>query len=318
MSAHWRQRPEGGSRLGIWLVRGIALYGGRPLARLLLYPVTLYFYMRRGPERAASRHYLSRLQGRPAGVWQVLRHFHCFAATVLDRVFLLARGERDFDIRVDGLEVLQDALAQGRGVLLLGAHLGSFEALRTLASRCPEVPLRVVLDKQQSPRVTQMLEALAPEIAAGVIDGAGDAASVVLALAEAARQGHMIALLADRGRPGEPMRQAPFLDAPAPFPVGPWQLAHALGLPVLLCFGLYEGGRRYTLHFEAFANTLAGSRQAREAAVQACIEAYARRLQARLLDAPYNWFNFYDFWDDRSVGGIGAGADARFGSDARA
>ena len=48
---HWTDRPEGGGHFAIWLIRSIALYGGRPFARLFLYPITLYFYLRRGPER---------------------------------------------------------------------------------------------------------------------------------------------------------------------------------------------------------------------------------------------------------------------------
>ena len=55
MSEHWQSRPEGGGRFAIWLIRTIALYGGRPVARSILYPITLYFYWRRGPEREASR-----------------------------------------------------------------------------------------------------------------------------------------------------------------------------------------------------------------------------------------------------------------------
>ena len=55
MSADWKQRPEGGGWFAIWLIRNIARYGGRAVARVLLYPITLYFLLVRGPERKASR-----------------------------------------------------------------------------------------------------------------------------------------------------------------------------------------------------------------------------------------------------------------------
>ena len=55
MSSNWKQRPEGGSRFSLWLIRSIARYGGRPLARLFLYPITFYYLVVRGPERRASR-----------------------------------------------------------------------------------------------------------------------------------------------------------------------------------------------------------------------------------------------------------------------
>jgi len=319
MSIHWRQRPEGGGFLALWLIRFIALHGGRPLARLVLYPVTLYFFLRRGYERRSSRAFLTRVLGRRASTRQVLRHIHSFASVILDRVFMLARGEQHFRIEVEGIEILDAQLRQGRGVLLMGSHLGSFEALRLLSRRHSDACLRVVLNKQQAPALTALLDALAPDIGAGVIDGSQDPASVVLAMGEAARQGHMIGLLADRGHPGDAMRRVRFLGDPASFPLGPWMLAASLRIPVTLCFGLYLGGNRYKLVFEAFADPGQLPRKARGEAMEGYVRAYAQRLEHQARAHPYNWFNFYDFWHDPTQvdgtvpdaghgGGVGASA----------
>jgi predicted LPLAT superfamily acyltransferase len=310
MAGHWRQQAEGGGRRAFRLIRAIALGGGRPLARACLYPVTLYYYLRRGPERLASRQYLARALGRPAGAWQVLRHMHCFAATLVDRMFLLARGEQDFEIETEGLEQLEARIAQGRGVLLLGSHQGSFDALRALAQRCPQVPLRIVMDKFKTPALTEMLEELAPGVSAQVIDASGDGASVALAVAETCHAGGMAALLADRGREREALRRVPFLGRPAPFPVGPWLLAAAVQAPVVLCFGLYLGGRRYRLVFEPLADRVEIPRADRGPALDALIARYARRLEHYVGVAPYNWFNFYDFWQEPDAGEPAARADA--------
>jgi predicted LPLAT superfamily acyltransferase len=296
VSEHWQSRPEGGGRFAIWLIRTIGLYGGRPLGRLCLYPITLYFFLRRGPERLASRRYLQRVMTRPVTAWHVMKHIHSFAVTILDRIFLLARGEKDFAISVEGLDELEACLAQGRGLLLLGTHQGSFEALRALRSRRPEVALRVVLDKQKTPALTELLEALAPDVGNHVIDASLGGASITLAMAEACEQGAMVALLADRGREHEVLRRAPFLGEPAPFPVGPWLVAHSLKVPVMLCFGLYEGGNRYRLIFEPFADRVEIPRHDRAHALDAVIARFARRVEHYVHVAPYNWFNFYDFW----------------------
>lgn len=297
MSRHWRQRPEGGGFFAQWLLRGIALHGGRWLARVVLYPVTLYFFLRRGYERRASRGFLRQVQGRTATNRQVLRHLHHFASVTLDRAYMLAHGERDFVLEIEQLEALDACLDRGQGVLLVGSHLGSFEALRLLHQRRREVALRVVLDKQHAPAMTRLLDALAPDVGRSVIDASRDPASVVLAVGEAARKGQMVALLADRGRPGEAMQSVPFLGRPAPFPLGPWTLAATLRMPVMLCFGLYLGSNRYKLVFEPFADTRALPRQARQEAVQEYVHRYAARLEKRVRAHPYNWFNFYDFWD---------------------
>jgi predicted LPLAT superfamily acyltransferase len=296
MSEHWQNRPEGGGHFALWLIRTIALVGGRPLGRLVLYPVTLYFYLRRRPERTASRRFLERVLGKPVTTRQVMKHIYSFAAITLDRIFLLAHGEKGFDITVEGLDELEATLDQGRGLLLLGSHQGSFEALRAISSRRPDIPLRVVLDKQKTPSMTELLEALAPDIGAAVIDASLGGASITLAMSEACEQGAMVALLADRGREHEVLRRTPFLGEPAPFPVGPWLLAHSLRVPVMLCFGLYEGGNRYRLIFEPFADRVEIPRHERAQALDEVLARFACRMEHYVHVAPYNWFNFYDFW----------------------
>ena len=299
MTGSWKQRREGGGLLALWLLRSVSLRGGRGLARLLLVPITAYFLARRGEERRDSRAYLSRVLGRPARLRDVARHIHTFAATILDRVFLLGGDMQRFDIRVSGLESLHAALDRGQGVLVFGSHLGSFEVLRVLGRQRPEQKIRVVLDKAHSPAVTQLLDALNPEIAASVIDASQDGPAIMFAIQQAAAEGALVALLVDRTQPGEASLAVPFLGEPAEFPVAPWLLASVLQVPVQLAFGLYRGGNRYDLAFEPFSDGLAIPRRERAAAVPALIARYAARLEHHVRDAPYNWFNFYDFWGDR-------------------
>ncbi|GLQ52423.1 acyltransferase [Dyella flava] len=296
MSAHWQEQREGGSRASLGLLIHAALRCGRGFILFCLYPITLYYFLKRGAERRASRDYLTRLFGRPATVWQVLKHLHCFAVTMADRIYLLAHGERDFDIEVQGLDQLQQCIAQGRGVLLVGSHQGSFEVLRALSARCPEVQLRVLLDKQKTPAITELLESLAPEVGEAVIDVSRGGAAITLAVAEACRAGSMVALLADRGRAHETLRKVDFLQQPAPFPIGPWLLANTLQVPVVLCFGMYRGGRRYALSFELFAERVEIPRDGRDRAIDDVLRRYAQRLEHYARLEPYNWFNFYDFW----------------------
>lgn len=132
---HWQDRPEGGGLFAMWIIRSIALYGGRGLGRVCLYPITLYFYLRRKQERLAAGQYLQRVFGKPATARQVFRLMHNYAATSLDRIFFLARGEAQFEVETEGLELLDAAIARGKGVMLFGSHQGSFEALRAVGAR---------------------------------------------------------------------------------------------------------------------------------------------------------------------------------------
>ncbi len=299
MNESWRQRPEGGSALALRLIASFALRFGRRPARLALYPITAYFLLRRGPERQASRVYLERVLGRRARLGEVARHMHCFAGTVLDRVFLLSERYRRFEIRMFGLEVFARALRAGRGVLLFGSHLGSFDAIRVLSEEWPETEVRVVFDLEQAPALTTVLGKLNPRLAATMINARGAGPAAMLAIKETLDRNGIVALLVDRARPGEPYELAEFLGRPAPFPTGPWVLAAALGAPVALAFGLYRGQNRYDLHFESFIERRVEERIGRgerQAAAAACVRRFAERLAVRARLAPYNWFNFYDFW----------------------
>jgi len=297
-AADWKQRPEGGGRFAIGLIAGIARLFGRTATRLLLYPITAYFLLVRGPERRASHAYLSRVTSRPARPWQVARHVHAFAATILDRVYLLGGRMDLFDIRVTGLDNLLDALARERGVLLFGSHLGSFDALRVLKRLRGDLALRVVLDKRHNAAIGEVLDALDPALAAGIIDAGADGHQVALQIKQAADEGAMVAMLVDRAQPDEPALPADFLGKPAPFPTTPWLIAAALRVPVVLAYGLHRGGNRYELVFEAFRDTVEVPRADRAGALRGLIADYAARLQRHTLDAPYNWFNFYDFWQE--------------------
>ena len=294
-ATNWKQRPEGGGWFAVWLIRTIARRGGRAVGRLCLYPIVLYFFAMRGPERRASRDYLGRALGRRPGLFAVARHIHTFAATILDRVFLLGERLRRFDIRVQGLDELHAQLEHG-GVLLFGSHLGSFEVLRVLARERPDVRVRVVLDKSHNPAVTQLLDALNPDVAATVIDAGQDGPSIVLAVQQAVAEGALVALLVDRTQPGEASMPVTFFGAPARLPSAPWLIAAVLQAPVVLAFGLYRGGNRYDLMFEPFSGPIRVPRQHRAPVLGELAQRYAERLEHHARSAPYNWFNFYDFW----------------------
>lgn len=315
MSSSWKQRPEGGNKLAMSLLRGIACHGGRRVARLLLAPTTAYFMLVRGPERRASRAYLSRVLGRPSRWGDTARHIHTFASVILDRVFLLSGRMEKFRVDVTGLDQLHAQMDRGHGVLVFGSHLGSFDALRVLAQERPDVQVKVVLDKAQAPVMTELMDALNPRLADCIIDASMDSTSIVMAIKQATEEGHLVALLVDRTRPDDPFLPAQFLGMQAQFPTSPWLIAAVLKVPVVLAFGLYRGKAHYSLAFETYSDGLEVPRRNRAATLRALIDGYAQRLEHYARLAPYNWFNFYDFWDTKHAEGnlhpdLGADADA--------
>ena len=293
---HWSARPEGGGRFAMWLILTIGLRGGRGVARLCLYPITLYFFFRRGYERRVSYAFLERAFGRKATAWEVMRHIHRFAGTILDRIYLLSDRYSRFDVGVHGLEELVSRLKPDRGVLLLGAHVGSFEALRVLAAERPDVRVCALLDTQKTPAMTELLHALNPGVAKNVIDASRPGTEIVLALGEALAAGALVTLLADRAREHEETIVVDFMGSPAPFPAAPFLIGSLLKVPLVMCIGMYRGGNRYDLYFEALADELVLPRVSRKTALRSFVQHYATRLEHYVRQDPYNWFNWHDFW----------------------
>ena len=290
----WLERRERSNTLAIRFIVWVALTLGRPAARLLLYPICLYFWLFSARARKASRKYLARALGRPPGLGDLFRHYHTFAATILDRVFLLNDQYARFDVRVHGEEIVEDMMKRGEGCLLLGAHLGSFEIIRSLGREARGLKISLVMYEENARKLNSVLAAINPNLPLQII-GLGKVDSM-LKVEEVLAAGSVVGLLSDRTIEGEGTVDCEFLGGQSPFPVGPFRLAAMLKRPVVLMFGLYRGGNRYDVHFERLADMGQTIRGERNQIIQQAMQRYAGRLEHYCRLAPYNWFNFYDFW----------------------
>jgi predicted LPLAT superfamily acyltransferase len=280
----WVARPERGVVPVMKAVVWLALHAGRRVARLVLWPGCLYYLLASGESRAASRDYLGRALGRPAGWRDILRQYHAFASVVLDRIFLLNDQTSLFDVTIHGEQIVKEIAAKGEGCLLFGAHLGSFEVLRAVGRHQPNLKVSILMYEDNARKINSVLNAINPALEMDVIS-LGRSNSLI-AVEDRLNHGHFVGVLADRGLECERTQVIPFMGQPAGFPDGPFRMASMLGRPVVLMFGLYRGGNRYEIHFERLSFTTAEEAMAR----------YVARLEYFCRDAPYNWFNFYHFW----------------------
>ena len=298
VNAEWASRTERGSTFWLSVMRHLALRLGRTPARLLLYPITLYFLLFAGEAGAASRDYLARLFGRPPRLAERWRHFFSFASTVLDRLYLLNDRADLFEIEIEGRELVEAAMAHGDGVFLLGSHLGSFEALRAAGRWYSGLRVTLVMYPDNARQIHATLAAINPALQNTIVPlGQLDSMLEVKTRLEA---GDLVGMLGDRSPRQEAMARRSLLGSEAAFPLGPLRLAALMRRPVLFMCGLYLGGNRYRLHFSELADFSALERGGREAAVQSALSEYTMRLERQCRAAPYNWFNFYDFWADHA------------------
>ena len=193
-----------------------------------------------------------------------------------------------------------ETLTRGQGAFLLGAHLGSFELLSAIGRHRPDLKVAMAMYEAQAGPPQHVLQR-----------GAG------------------------AGRPGDHPARTPGCDAAHPRLPGCGQVRrHAGRSHARRCTGaagarswapaaLFPGRshargrgaapprhlhdrpvpRRQPLPRRASARSRTSrSRrpQGREAAVRAAIVRYAQLLEQYCRSDPYNWFNFYDFWQART------------------
>ncbi|MCP4446852.1 MAG: lipid A biosynthesis acyltransferase [Myxococcales bacterium] len=299
----WLSTREKGSSLGIRFLVTCATIGGRRFTRFFIYFAALYFVVFHRSLRRSSRTYWQRLsasdsEGTPTkkiGFAQIYRHVLCFSRVALDRLFFAKRQFDKFEFTHHGHDLLEALEETKSGAILLGAHLGSFEALRALSMKSG-LRLNIVGYFRNARMINHALQKLDPSANARFIAIDPKNIESIFKIKECVAKGELIAILGDRTGLSRNNLQANFLGAPAEFPAGIFMLASTLRCPVYLTFGLYHEPNRYDLYCEPFADRIDLPRGQRKEAMASYGQRYADRLEHYCKLAPNNWFNFFEFW----------------------
>jgi predicted LPLAT superfamily acyltransferase len=292
-TAQWRLAPERGSVTLIRVMVRLSLLLGRAPSRLLLHPIAAYFLAFGGAARRASRAYLARALGRPPRWRDLYRHFFTFATTIHDRIYLLKDRFDLLEIERHGAELFGP-----EGALLMGAHFGSFEAMRAAGRGLAHRRVAMAMYEENARKVAGVLAAISPAATQDII--ALGRPEAMLALRDRLDEGVLVGMLADRTLGAEPTIEVDFLGAPARFPTGPMRIAAVLRRRVYFMVGMHQGANRYEVRFELiadFSDVDGLAPAARAERVAEGVRAYARRLEHFARLSPWNWFNFYDFWE---------------------
>ncbi|MDQ7978746.1 glycosyltransferase [Paraburkholderia sp. SARCC-3016] len=325
---HWSRIAERGSRLGMQtLALSCRLFGLR-VTGWWLHPIVAYFLLTGRAARNASRVYFARLANAaqsdaddathtgkageatrdcerirtvpiPRPGWlSAYRQMHAFAQAGLHKLAAWSGRVNVDAIAFDDPSAFEALAASGRGALVIGAHLGNLEMMRALAIRGAYVKITAIVYTEHARRFNHVLAGANRQFAQRLVEVSDFGPQTSMMMQERIDAGELLVIVGDRVPASESGRtiDAQFLGATAPFAQGPYVLAHALGCPVYLFFCLKEARAGYRVYFEPFAERIELPRGERLAHLAAWAQRYAARLEYYCRKAPYQWFNFYDFW----------------------
>lgn len=295
----WLDAKERGGVFVIRLTVFLTTFLGRTFGRFVARFVALYYTLTSPKARRAIRLFHRRLEQREISAGEVYRHMLRFVHATLDAFFFVSGRSAAIPVTCTGQEYLTALHDRREGAILLGAHLGSFYAMRGQSAR-EALPLHALVYTKNARMLNDALAKLDPDGAARLLelDPEGGLESM-LRVREILERGELIAILGDRlpaNVGDERIVRVPFLGEGAPFPAGPFLLAAMLKCPVYLTFGLCRASGAYDLFCEPFAERIELPRGDRPAALARYVAQYAARLEHYARKDPENWFNFYDFW----------------------
>ncbi|MCW5553787.1 MAG: lysophospholipid acyltransferase family protein [Verrucomicrobiae bacterium] len=314
-TAHWSGsgRLRGG-RWGIWFFITALRVLGLRLTYALTVPVAAYFSFV-SPDVPAAMAYHRRIYGplpRWRRRWLVFRHFLSFGRALVDRTAILAGQTRGFTFSFEGEHHVRQAVAEGRGVLLLTAHVGNWEAAGQLLARL-DVPINVTGFDKETPAIRALLNQ-SSQARFKLIPLTGSPTDAIQLVA-AMRRGEVVAMLGDRAY-GSPSARVPFLGGTAAFPIGAYVLAAIAGAPLVTVFNLCEPGGHYRFFGSPPQRHEMPPHHLRDDYLRDCAARFARELESIVKRDPLQWYNFYPFWEPEDFSPIAQNEPARKSSKA--
>ena len=195
---------------------------------------------------------------------------------------------------VDNGEVLEAALAEGKGVLLVSGHLGNWELGGAFVA-ASGVPIEAVARGMENPLFDRYITRTRESLGMTIVHDA----DAVRRVPRAMREGKGVAMLVDQGAAGLASSWVPFFGRYAKTPRGPAVFALRLGAPVVFATALRQPSGKYVMHYERVPVRPTGDR---EADVDRIVADYTATLERWIRRAPEQYFWHHRRWKHQRPG----------------
>ena len=290
--ASWQGRSRGttsGYRIFVWLLN----VGGLPAAYVLLHFVTIY-YRWFVPDAIRPLRYLynERLgYSNKESSRLIKKNLLWFGQTLLDKIAVLAGVKNELTFAHDGVEHIEQLVKDGKGGVLLSAHLGNWEVAGHLLKRVNSV-INIVMYDGEEEQMKKYMDQFESNRSFNIIYIREDGMSHIYEISAALARNELVCLHGDRFRPGNRTIEHEFLGEQAKFPAGPFILASKLKAPVCFVFAFKETNFHY--HFYAYPAKVYEGRGT--SGMEKMLDEYVGVLEAKIRQYPAQWFNYFDFW----------------------
>ncbi len=285
-----------GNALGHQIFYALIRIAGRRAAYALLRCVVFYYVLLRPSLRQNASHYLRRRFPDHAPVQRFLDSYRMsfeLGKVLVDRAVMGIRGPDEFQISLRGKEQLAGLLAEGKGLVLVTAHVGCWQvAMATLG--CLETPVSMLMRREDG-EVDRHYFEHSGENPYRIIDPTGFLGGT-LEMMEVLKQGEVLCVMGDRVL-GSAKNAVPvdFLGGRALFPISAFKLASSTGAPVVVMFTSKTGPDSYALELARVIRVPKNLGRSSAAAAPYVTE-FAEALEGFVEKHPYQFFNFFDLW----------------------
>lgn len=299
----WNEIKERGGMTSLSLMLVFYRLGGRWLCRVLMYFIILWYWLFATVARQASLQYLTRLHHfagshspflHTPSLAQSYQHFMQFGECILDKIEGWLGKIPEQQLVLHGHEHFREHYQ--KGAVIVVSHFGNIELLRAIKSEHPQ-KINVLVYQKHATKFNRFLKKLNDHADVNLVSVDELGVETALILQEKLDQGEWVIVAADRV-PVQSGRVQPisFLGKEANWPQGAWILASLLKVPVLAVF-CYRVADQFEVHIHTIAEQLNFPRRTRMQAIQNITRQYVSLLEQHCIRAPYQWFNFYNFWN---------------------
>lgn len=229
-------------------------------------------------------------------IFHLFRHFYSFGMVLIDKVAFSIKKNPPFKFTFINENMISEALAQGKGVILLSAHIGNWEIIGNLLSDRLSTHIYAVLLDNEKQEIKEVFKEVAKSRRFMTINMTNNILDVIIPIKEALKNNGIVCFLADRFISSSKIKLH-FFGEEAAFPTGPFEIAAITGAPILPVFSVKDSMTHFTAKSYPPITFEGVTRSNRNECIKEAMKSFISNMEREAKKHPYQWFNFFDVWE---------------------